>query len=540
MNKNRSEQIEKYLLQLVKQDSVSTSKGERKIAELIIDIISGFDYYKKHPDLLTLQPIPGSESCNVIAQFKGEREDNSNAVICIGHIDTVGAEDYGSLKEYAFNPEKLQSELLKIKDKLSMDVQKDLDAGGFIFGRGVFDMKCGDAIYIALLEELSKHPEDFSGNIVFAFVCDEENNSAGMINAVLEFDRLRKEYDFKAAIDTDYSAGLFPGDENNYIYVGAVGKLMPAFYIVGKETHVGEIFSGLDPNLISAEIVKQLDLNPQYSDIADGEVSLPPAVLYMRDLKEAYSVQIPRNTLVYFNYATHCSNPDDVLEKMVVVAKDAMDAAIKTVSKRYDEFCSLRHLDGKTLPWKSRVLTFKQLLGEVSGELGEGFKAEYNLFVKSINADNSMDEREKAAAIIKYVHSRWTCKDPVVIVSFLPPYYPHVSPKGDEKSQALLEAVKNVSNDAVVRNYYPFISDLSYASAPANQSSIDCLKDNMPGFGTIYDLPLKEMHNLNLPVVNIGPKGKDAHKFTERLEKSYSFTVVPDMILTTINKLLEK
>ncbi len=44
----------------------------------------------------------------------------------------------------------------------------------------------------------------------------------------------------------------------------------------------------------------------------------------------------------------------------------------------------------------------------------------------------------------------------------------------------------------------------------------------MPGFGTKYSLPLEEMQKLNLPVVNIGPFGKDAHKFTERLEKDYS------------------
>ena len=34
----------------------------------------------------------------------------------------------------------------------------------------------------------------------------------------------------------------FEGDENKYVYIGTVGKLMPSFYVVGKETHVGESF----------------------------------------------------------------------------------------------------------------------------------------------------------------------------------------------------------------------------------------------------------------------------------------------------------
>ncbi len=46
------------------------------------------------------------------------------------------------------------------------------------------------------------------------------------------------------------------------------------------------------------------------------------------------------------------------------------------------------------------------------------------------------------------------------------------------------------------------------------------------------------MQELNLPVVNIGPFGKDAHKFTERVEKNYSFVVAPKLVYDTIMKLL--
>ncbi|GEM_PF-5979562 len=88
------------------------------------------------------------------------------------------------------------------------------------------------------------------------------------------------------------------------------------------------------------------------------------------------------------------------------------------------------------------------------------------------------------------------------------------------------------------RRFYPYISDLSYAAAPSDPAAMAALQANMPGFGARYDLPLAEMQALDLPVVNIGPFGKDAHRFTERLETEYSFHVLPRLVAKAIGKLL--
>lgn len=53
------------------------------------------------------------------------------------------------------------------------------------------------------------------------------------------------------------------------------------------------------------------------------------------------------------------------------------------------------------------------------------------------------------------------------------------------------------------------------------------------------NLPIEDMQKLNLPVINIGPFGKDAHKFTERLEKDYSFNIVPKIVYQAIIDLLK-
>lgn len=47
------------------------------------------------------------------------------------------------------------------------------------------------------------------------------------------------------------------------------------------------------------------------------------------------------------------------------------------------------------------------------------------------------------------------------------------------------------------------------------------------------------MQKLDLPVLDIGSFGKDAHKFTERIEKEYSFKIAPILVYKTIMNLLK-
>ena len=61
----------------------------------------------------------------------------------------------------------------------------------------------------------------------------------------------------------------------------------------------------------------------------------------------------------------------------------------------------------------------------------------------------------------------------------------------------------------------------------------------LPPTNSVFDIPLEEMQKLNLPVVNIGPFGKDAHKFTERIEIDYSYNVAPGLVRDTILGLLK-
>ena len=159
--------------------------------------------------------------------------------------------------------------------------------------------------------------------------------------------------------------------------------------------------------------------------------------------------------------------------------------------------------------------------------------------------DMSIDARDFALKQVEFVHKQWSDREPIVIVYFSPPYYPHIHVEGKNSiEQNVIGAVERAANEMdtdykiVYRKFFPYIADLSYAAAPSDPKIIAALKNNIPGFGVKYDLPLAEMADLNLPVLNIGPFGKDAHQFTERLEKTYSFEVAPELVYKTIDHLL--
>ncbi|HPW66226.1 MAG TPA: M20/M25/M40 family metallo-hydrolase [Salinivirgaceae bacterium] len=551
MNKQISTRIEQIAVELTNQLSVVETPGELDSVQKVFEIFSEMDYYKKHPDYLKFVDVPNDKlgRRSLIAIMKGEKNKSNKTIIMIGHTDTVGISDYGTLKHLANKPYELTEKFKEIASTLPPEVRKDLESEEYLFGRGLFDMKTGDAIIMAVMEEISKDIENFEGNLIFAAVCDEEGNSAGMLSVIPEFIKLQEKenFDYLALLDTDYMTSEYEGDENKYVYIGTVGKLMPSFYVVGKETHVGESFKGVDANQIASAITTRINLNADFCDIAEGEVSLPPITLRQRDLKPEYSVQTAKTATLFFNYATHISTPDEVLNKMIKAGKEAFKNTIDNLNTQYERFCKLAGRKFKKLPWESRVISYEELYQKVKAEMGAELDKQLEKLSNSMLKDESIDQRDFALKIVEETHKLWSDREPIVIVYFTPPYYPHIYVEGKRpKEKALLEAVADAVNSTktdyklVYKKFFPYISDLSYGAAPKDPKIIAALKNNMPGYGTKYSLPLEEMQKLDLPVLDIGAFGKDAHKFTERIEKRYSFEVAPILVYKTIMNLLSK
>ncbi|WP_232622307.1 hypothetical protein, partial [Rhodococcus rhodochrous] len=67
---------------------------------------------------------------------------------------------------------------------------------------------------------------------------------------------------------------------------------------------------------------------------------------------------------------------------------------------------------------------------------------------------------------------------------------------------------------------------------------IRAVSDNNPGWGTKHYVNYEDIRDLNVPAINIGPYGYDAHKKYERMEIAFSTEIVPQLTDLVIRKLI--
>lgn len=544
---NFYKEVHDLTVKLVNIPSVNNTTGEAKIADEIADYIKNeIEYFKTNPQNLWKVPLKDDPygRKNVIALLKGKKACRKT-VILHGHIDTVGVEDYGKLADFAYDPVKLEKELEKIE--LPREARKDLESGEWMFGRGVGDMKSGVAVHLAVLKYFASNIDQLKVNIIFMANPVEENQHTGIIESLdfLEDLKIREDLDYKLAINDDFTAPLFKGDKKKYIHLGAVGKLLPCFYIVGKETHVGQCYEGLDPNLIASEIIRLINLNAELCDDYNGEYTLPPTALKFADTKSSYNVQTPLSTHLYFNYFTH----DIPINKVMDILKDKAETAFRNtvdyIDGQYKNYCKKAGFEYEPIRWEPIILSYEELYERVKKAKGDLLDEIISKVAQDL-LRNGEDTRVICYKVVEEVIRLSDVKDPMVVVFFSPPFCPHNTIKGNnENEKELLNVIKEVADEMAketgetfeISNFFPFLSDSSYLTMDDDNESINALINNFPEWYKVYPVPVKKIRETNIPAINMGVYGKDAHKWTERVHKSYSFETLPKMIVKTIQKL---
>lgn len=542
--------VKRLTVELVKIPSMVKTSGEAECARRIHEFYQSLPYFQKHPEHLVLQRTEDDEieRYNVLAMVKGTGGDAKRTVILMGHIDTVGVDDFGSLKEYAFDPERLP-EVLRQMD-LGEDVRRDLDSGEYMFGRGALDMKAGVAGQMWLIRYFSQHPEELNGNLIAIAECDEEDNSHGIISTLKVLKQWKAEHglEYVAAINADYSTPYHELDENRYVYFGTIGKLLPTFYVVGKETHVGQAFGGLNPNLLVAELTRLIELNPELCDEAQGEVTVPPTSLKQADCKDAYTVQTPLAAYAYYNVFTHSLSPREIMAKMKEKAREAFDNVITYLDEAYRTFCQRSGHTYTRLPWKTRVYTWEEFYSELVAQHGEGFVQHLREFARELQQrDPALDLRDFNVRLVAEAWQWARDKSPAIIVFNSSTYFARIEMTGrTEAERRLLESVKAAVSEVqphsdrpiVTKMFYPYISDSSFMALGDEREELDALEKNTPAWGVKYTHPIEDIAAVNVPVVNIGTFGKDGHKLTERVHMRHTFELIPNITFRTIKKLL--
>lgn len=548
---NCFEDVKAITKELVKVPSIVKTSGEADCAKKIHEFHKSNHYFKENPEYLVLQRTLNDpyERYNVITMVRGTKGDSNKTVILMGHLDTVGVDDFGTIKEYAYDPDKLPEKLRELN--LSETVNKDIDSGDYMFGRGALDMKAGVAGHMYLTKYFSEHPEELDGNLVVIAECDEEDTSSGIISSLKVLKEWKDKYNLEyiAAINADYSTPYDEKDENRYIYFGTIGKLLPSFYVTGKEAHVGQAFAALDPNLLVAELTRNIELNPDLCDEAQGEVTIPPMSLKQSDFKDIYTVQTALDAYSYYNFFTHSMSPKDVMEKMKEKAVESFDNIVKYTNDSYKKFCDLAGHTYTVLPWKTRVYTWEEFYKEVLDDNGQDFKKHINNFSRRINEENpSMDLREFSVKVIQESWKWAKDKSPAIIIYYSSVFSARIEITGkDHKEIELLASVRESidfvreysDRPIVTKMFYPYISDSSFMAISDDLEELKALEYNMPAWGSKYIHPIDEILEINVPVVNIGTYGKDGHMISERVHMKYTFENIPNITFNTVKKLLK-
>ncbi|MCD7952381.1 MAG: M20/M25/M40 family metallo-hydrolase [Synergistaceae bacterium] len=550
LNVDLSGRIGDILLKYVGARSVSGSAGEKDAEKVFLDCVSAFPYFRRHRELYGAYAIAGDALGRAVslALLRGKGDDT---VVLIHHNDVVGVEDFHTLKELAFSPDELEGRLLAIKDSLAPEAKADLESGGYLFGRGVCDMKGGGAIQLALLESYSRL-ENFRGNVIVLGLPDEENLSAGMRAGVCLLSDLQDKYGLKYRLMINSEPHQRKMPQAGLFSTGSIGKMMPFVYVRGCLAHAGKVYEGFNPLGVLSRVVCACEADFAFSDVCGTEASPPPTWLYMKDSKNHYDVSMPLSAYGCFSVHTMKQQPADVLRRLNTIARGASDDAVAGVNDSYRAMCAATGRKFSALPWRTRVVGIGELVDELRADLGDSFAPRYGEKIAELQelfsrGGTSMAELNRM--LLEWIFDNLTDLSPCLVYGLVPPYYPHVAnvnfPGIDAEIKSLQETLDGFTRAEFAQtyeaeNYYTGISDLSYSSIFNAKAVGDTLAENMTFWKTIYDLPLGAIEKVSMPCINIGPWGKDFHKMTERVLKEDLFERTPKIIDRAIGIVLKR
>ena len=260
----------------------SESQNEKNIADFLCSWLEDMGMQVK------LQHISG-KSCNVIATARGKRK--GKKLLLGGHIDTVAPNDRWKSDPYCLKED-----------------------GNLLYGLGAGDMKGGIAAQITVLKKLFDSNLDFSGEIEFIGLADEERHSIGAYAYV---------NGKKAENSADFAILAEPHYDN--IVIGSTGKALLKLEIRGVTGHAAIPESGINAIDCMALLINVLnnEYMPLYKDNKSGSL----CILRVFSKYEGYSLSIPEECTSYLNKQL---NSDENIDEFI---KNIQDLYEKYVGK---------------------------------------------------------------------------------------------------------------------------------------------------------------------------------------------------------------
>lgn len=529
---NRENRAASLAHRLVREASISDTPGEAAFAEILHrEIVDGMAVagVVATTKLVPSHGDPLASSVAVLVRGTGRR-----CVVLAGHYDVVATENYGKLRDLAFDPDALHKALVA---GLEQDGQQnlaleDLRSGAFIPGRGMLDMKSGLAAGIAVLEQFGADTGR-TGNILFVATPDEENKSRGMRSLRDALPALAAEWDleFIGGINLDATDDYGDGSVGRSMYFGSVGKYSPFAYIVGVPTHAGYPFEGFSAHLIGAEIIRAIEYNTDLADTAHGETAPPPMCLEARDFRESYDVTTPDRSWISFNWLSHSRTPDELF---TLFREQVEGALARALAYRRTRATSMTENTG--VPREGRVVSVSELMEKLAASDNAAMQrfVDYATTLADEGSPLVVSQR-----LTRYLVDATGLEGPAVVIGFASLFYPPVHVEAARFRKLVEDAAQSAAGrhgtTIVSREFFPGISDMSFLGQRRDPFLAKTLventvaQDNRDSGGV--DAPA-------FPVVNIGPWGRDCHKKHERVHAPYAFDVLPDIVADVVAAIL--
>ncbi|MFD1848453.1 M20/M25/M40 family metallo-hydrolase [Oceanobacillus bengalensis] len=526
------DQLRILLDELVSWKSVTLTEGEREFPIKLQAKLQDLEYFGENPTYLELHDADMRRKF-LTALYK--HPDATETIVLISHFDTVNTEEYGDFEALATHPEELTKVWMENQAKLPHDVLEDLNTGEYLFGRGAMDMKMGLVLHMRLIEKASI--EQWPINLLLLTVPDEEVNSSGMRCAVPTLLEIQKTHhlSFKLFLNSEPVFSINPKNHDFFIYSGTIGKILGAALFYGKETHAGEPLSGLTSPYIASFLTKEMEWNDSFVENVMGETTPLPLTLQQADLSLAYSTQTPYRSSALYNIFVMKRSASEVFD----IYEQVANRAVQKLNQDYEEKCKRFNVNpiGKV-----KVVKYKDLLEYAMKKLGEAAIAEIKA---DIYYQDGLDDREKSLRIVDKLMIHCQELAPAIVILFAPPYYPAVN---SSENELVKKCVDFVSETAMAKfhlpikqvHYFNGICDLSYVNYEGTEEGWSAFEENTPVWMDTYSIPFPEMQQLNAPVLNVGPFGKDAHKRSERLHIKNAFEQTPILLEELIRMLMEE
>ncbi|MCX8013967.1 MAG: hypothetical protein N3A02_06720, partial [Rectinema sp.] len=372
--------------------------------------------------------------------------------------------------------------------------------------------------------------------LLFLAVPDEEGSSIGMKAArrMLHGFAASHHLSFRAVINLDAGIDFGDGADGMSVFTGSVSKLLPFVLFVGKPSHAGAPFEGINPLIAASILVKEIEANNECIRTRSpipGEEPAPPTVLYFRELRTRYDVTTPSDVFCAVNIISFEKSPEKLLERFKELVQQSIVNALSLARERASAYARRRNEHVLINFSAGKVIEVQEVIARAE-HISPGI---LSCLQKSAENRYPDDQVLQTAMIIHELAALAPPEGLSAIVGVAPPFYAKAELDETKNSDFLIclknevDHFKRDFNESIrIRPFFPGISDMSFLSPAVSKESLAFIKE--ASVVPQHDLEEYLEEGLNVPVINVGPWGREYHQAGERVNRRYAFIILPEFL----------